>query len=107
MAPNSGYRAPVSSPSTERSSLSDSSDDVPLAPIALCGKSFTLPGMLSSTEELFEMIRKKTQMRNDCIKGRRFLDSCVQPEGVSLTSTYLLKTRFHNLFTEDEGTESD
>lgn len=80
-------------------------NDPPPEPIAICGSSILLPGNLTSGQELFELIRSKTQMRGDCVALGRAPASIMEPQGGPYSGNpWKLKSHYYNIFSEEERT---
>jgi hypothetical protein len=73
----------------------------PPEPIAICGHSIRLPG-IQGAEEFVDMLRAKALCRSDVVKTGRFHASTVD-EAPDNTDPWTLRSRWHNLFTQEEG----
>jgi hypothetical protein len=70
--------------------------------VAVCGYSIHLPGDITTGEQLFEMCRQKTQCRRDMVALGRYPASFVD-ESAEGSNPWKLKTRYCNMFSEEEG----
>lgn len=73
--------------------------------IAVCGYTIHLPGELTTGEQLFDLCRTKTQCRRDMVALGRYPASIVD-ESADRANPWKLKTRYYNMFSEEEGTQA-
>lgn len=73
--------------------------------IAVCGYTIHLPGEITTGEQLFDLCRTKTQCRRDMVALGRYPASIVD-ESADGANPWKLKTRYCNMFSEEEGKQA-